>query len=154
MKILVFEIWDDRGKDILHVASSFGHNVILVRPYEGQYLPPFKTWDLLVLSGGPMRLNDSTKSDARYLTRVMRSVESYLAAEHPCFGICLGHQILAKILGGKVEDMGRFDVGIRTILPQNSSLQNIYKPFQSFVFHRDHVSVLPPDWRSNTCLCL
>ncbi|MFP8953333.1 type 1 glutamine amidotransferase [Natrialbaceae archaeon A-arb3/5] len=66
----------------------------------------------------------------------------------PCFGICWGHQLLADVLGGTVEDMGVYEVGYSDIgrLADAGSrlLDGISESFTAFTSHSDAVTELPP----------
>ncbi len=63
----------------------------------------------------------------------------------PFFGVCYGHQILADVLGGQVEDMGRYEVGYRTVthFENDPIFANLDRKFTVFTTHSDRVRVLP-----------
>lgn len=69
-----------------------------------------------------------------------RRLEGWLRAWRtvPLFGICGGHQLYARALGGRVEPMGRRQVGVFPLalpgVPLRTALQ----------FHGDHVVEAPP----------
>jgi len=64
----------------------------------------------------------------------------------PTLGICWGHQLLAHVLGGTVEDMGAYEVGYSEIerLGESRLLSGISQTFTAFTSHSDEVSQLPP----------
>ncbi|WP_121744114.1 type 1 glutamine amidotransferase [Natronorubrum halophilum] len=66
----------------------------------------------------------------------------------PFFGVCWGHQLLADVLGGTVEDMGAYEVGYSEIeqLEQVDSrlFEGISDCFTAFTSHSDEVVELPP----------
>lgn len=64
---------------------------------------------LLVVLGGPIGAND--ESDYPFLTREFEILEARLTAGKPTLGICLGAQILARVLGGRVYPMGTKEIG-------------------------------------------
>jgi GMP synthase (glutamine-hydrolysing) len=67
----------------------------------------------------------------------------------PALGICFGHQLLADVLGGTVEDMGEYELGYREVErteagredPVHRSLDD---EFLVFTTHSDAVTELPP----------
>ncbi|WP_049928833.1 type 1 glutamine amidotransferase [Halopiger goleimassiliensis] len=65
----------------------------------------------------------------------------------PCLGICWGHQLLADVCGGTVEDMGAYEVGYSDIERTADSrlFEGISTEFTAFTSHSDEVSELPPD---------
>ena len=96
--------------------------------------PPAEiTADGLVLSGGPD------------IDRTGRS-EEYLELDIPVFGICLGMQLIATALGGRVESGeygGYADVSV-TITDDSDPLVGSLAPeTQVWASHADEVAVLP-----------
>lgn len=64
----------------------------------------------------------------------------------PFLGVCWGHQLLADVLGGTVEDMGVYEVGYSEIdrLGDSRLFEGIDEQFLSFTSHSDAVAALPP----------
>ena len=64
----------------------------------------------------------------------------------PGLGVCYGHQLLADILGGRVEAMGEYELGYRTVEQdgRNRLLDGIDDDFTVFTTHSDHVVEAPP----------
>jgi GMP synthase (glutamine-hydrolysing) len=75
-------------------------------------------------------------------TWVGEAVESGL----PFLGVCYGHQLLANVLGGQVEDMGEYEIGYRTIHHdgENDLLDGVDQDFTAFTTHSDRVRQAPP----------
>ncbi|WP_436346332.1 type 1 glutamine amidotransferase [Natronorubrum sp. FCH18a] len=67
----------------------------------------------------------------------------------PFLGICWGHQLLADVLGGTVEDMGAYEVGYSEIerLEESRLFAGIDDEFTAFTSHSDEVAELPPGAR-------
>ena len=65
--------------------------------------------DLLVVLGGPIGAGD----EARYpfLADELRLLEQRLAGDRPTLGICLGAQLMARALGGRVFGAGGKEIG-------------------------------------------
>ncbi|MFA1609553.1 type 1 glutamine amidotransferase [Halobellus rubicundus] len=81
----------------------------------------------------------------------IRPLVDYVAAAHerglPILGVCYGHQVLASALGGRVEDMGEYEIGYREIrkLEDDDLFEGIPESFTAFTTHSDVVTELPPD---------
>jgi GMP synthase (glutamine-hydrolysing) len=64
----------------------------------------------------------------------------------PFLGVCYGHQLLASVLGGRVEDMGEYEIGYRTVEQdgENALLAGVDEEFTVFTTHSDRVVEAPP----------
>lgn len=82
---------------------------------EGQSIPDLDGFDLMAVMGGPQDVwQEATypwlvqeKAAIRHWVREMR---------RPYLGICLGHQLLADALGGRVAPMARPEVGLAEMM--------------------------------------
>ena len=87
-------------------------NVFESAPEFDQFDPPaLEEVDLIISLGGPMSANDcypALLSERRYLVQAIKSGV-------PVFGVCLGAQLMAKALGGKVTPTGGYEFGLRKI---------------------------------------
>jgi anthranilate synthase/aminodeoxychorismate synthase-like glutamine amidotransferase len=66
----------------------------------------------------------------------MRMVEAF-AGEVPIFGVCLGHQSLVEVFGGKVVRAGRLMHGKTSLVHHDgrSILKNMPEPFEAGRYH-------------------
>ncbi len=93
----------------------------------------------LILSGGPLNVYQSNK---------IKFDKRILNLGIPILGICFGHQILSKELGGKVKKSKNREFGLATIKKKNKSLltKNFYNKnniCDVWMSHSDEVSKLP-----------
>ena len=80
---------------------------------EGEPIPDLDAYDILFAMGGPM---DVWEEDAHpWLVPEKRAIRDWVAADRPFFGFCLGHQLLADALGGRVGPAGAPEVGIMDV---------------------------------------
>ncbi|WP_276273147.1 type 1 glutamine amidotransferase [Haloarcula litorea] len=64
----------------------------------------------------------------------------------PFLGVCFGHQLLARALGGRVAPMDDYEIGYRTVEHDGSTplLDGVSESFTVFTTHSDTVAEVPP----------
>jgi GMP synthase-like glutamine amidotransferase len=77
---------------------------------EGEPLPDWRGFDLIVAMGGPMSVND--EADHPWLVAEKRLVREAVADGRAFWGACLGVQLLAASLGARVYAGTRPEVGV------------------------------------------
>ena len=80
--------------------NEMGYELDIRAPILGDSLPDDLTrYAAVLVFGGPMSVND----DEPYLHKEMAWIRRVLEAKLPYLGICLGAQLLAKVLGAQVK---------------------------------------------------
>lgn len=90
-------------------------------------------WDLLVVLGGPIGVNDG--ADYPFIVPELEFVEERLKAGLPLLGICLGSQFIAKALGARVYRIGRVEIGWKPLGLSDAGRNSPLKHLVGAVFH-------------------
>ncbi len=94
----------------------------------------------IIFSGGPQSVN---AEDA------FRINIEFNKNEIPILGICYGHQLLAKMIGGEIESGENKEYGFMNMICQKDSIlfDGLEKEQKVWMSHGDHVSKLPENFR-------
>jgi GMP synthase (glutamine-hydrolysing) len=92
------------------VLRDRGAIVCRVELDEGEPVPDWRGFDAIVAMGGPMSVNDEEKFP--WLRQEKASINDAVRAGTRFFGACLGAQLLAASLGGKVFPGPKPEVGM------------------------------------------
>lgn len=126
-------------------ARDRRHPLTCVLMHEGVRLPCLEDIDMLVLMGGPMSVHD--EADLPWLADEKQYVSRAIAAGKRVLGVCLGAQLIAEVLGGKVtknrwREIGWFPMQRTPGVP--ASLERLLPPsLPGFHWHGETFS-LPP----------
>lgn len=94
-------------EDVLVAAGATIHRVELD---EGDPLPSWRDFVAIVAMGGPMSVNDD--AELPWLTAEKAAIAEAVRAGVPYWGSCLGVQLLAAALGGRVYPGAEPEVGV------------------------------------------
>ncbi len=111
-----------------------GYKITSTQFYEPTELPGIEEVDLLVIMGGPMSVND--EDNYPWLVDEKAFIKSVIDSGIPTLGICLGAQLIASAMGGKVFPNSVKEIGwfpIQAVTPiDNVSFKF---PEKTKVFH-------------------
>ncbi|MBK8175371.1 MAG: type 1 glutamine amidotransferase [Rhodospirillales bacterium] len=102
-------------------------------------------YDALIVMGGPMDVWEEAAFP--WLAAEKAAIHTWVDAGRPFLGVCLGHQLLADALGGRVERMDAPEVGICSVDladPHDPLFTGIATPFACLQWHGSAVTALPP----------
>ena len=84
----------------------------------GEPLPDWREFDAIIAMGGPMSVNDPLE----WLAAEKRLISEAVVGAMPCFGACLGAQLLAACLGARVYPGPAAEVGILPVTLSDAAL--------------------------------
>jgi len=153
MAILVFEHTNTcRAERLGRTLRDYGHKLRVLRLHDGDAVPSdLDDVDGVISCGGPQAAYDDS---VPFLAAEMARMREAHALGIPVVGICLGCQILARALGGKVENMGanQIEFGFTEVKLTPAGREDIIHAgiawnAMMFQHHRDQVTQAPPGAR-------
>lgn len=111
-----------------------------IRPDRGESLPPPQSATAVIVLGGTMGVHD--EADFPFLTVLKTFIRDCISADVPFFGICLGGQLLADVLGGEVTARAHGEKGLCQLTlsaaGRNDPLfTGVSAEFKAFQWHND-----------------
>lgn len=113
MKIVIIDNYDSFTYNLSHLIKEAGAKVEVYRNDQFE-MAQLEAFDKIVLSPGP-----GIPSEAGLLLDVIREY----AGKKPILGVCLGHQAIGEVFGGKLENLSDVFHGVAT---EGSLLGNDY----------------------------
>lgn len=135
-----------RSLVVEHVLQRLGVQNTNIRVDRGETVPDLRNYDAVIFAGGEYRPDEF---DEPIFQAERERIFEALEANVPILGICLGHQLLAYWLAGKVK-RGRWEVGWLPVEPNKAGLADpllsgLGETFYAFLWHGDQVTRLPEE---------
>ncbi len=118
---------------------------------EGESIPDLTPFDLMIVMGGEQ---DVWQEDQYpWLRNEKAAIRKFVVGMRRSFlGICLGHQLLAEAVGGRVQSARMPERGVLPVsmTPEGKLdpiMRNLQDPMTVFEWHGAEVVALPPDAR-------
>ena len=142
-KILVIDFGSQFTQLIARRIRELGVFSEIVSHKKTNNLNIFKNVKGIVLSGGPLNVYENNK---------VKFNKKIIELGIPILGICFGHQIIAKLMGGKVNKSKFREFGLAKIKKKNNSLliKNFFNKNNTndvWMSHADQVSRLPKEFK-------
>lgn len=127
-------------------ARDRGHEVYRTLLFGGQELPGIDDFDWLVIMGGPMNIYEEDKYP--WLAREKGFIREAISSNKIVLGICLGGQLIADVLGGKVRknpysEIGWYPVKLTPEGRESRILGVLPNSFMAFHWHGDTFEIPP-----------
>ena len=125
-------------------AAQRGHSVSGTHIYQEERLPGINDFDFLVVMGGPMGVYD--EEEYPWLTEEKKFLESAITASKMTLGVCLGAQLLANVLGAKVQknpvkEIGWYTVSLTPLGWNSPVFKDLPATFHAFHWHGDTFAI-------------
>ena len=142
-KILVIDFGSQFTQLIARRIRELGVFSEIVSHKNTNNLNIFKNAKGIVLSGGPLNVYENNK---------VKFNKKIIELGIPILGICFGHQIIAKLMGGKVNKSKYREFGLVKVKKKNNSLliKNFFSKNNTndvWMSHADQVSRLPKEFK-------
>lgn len=135
--VIVHQQQSDPGR-VGQILREMGYELDICCPSIGDQLPvTMDNHEGVVIFGGPMSANDS--ETLPFIKQELEWIPVALAADKPFLGICLGAQLLARVLGAKVSPHaeGMTEIGYFPIVPTSEAYPYFEQPLYVYHWHRE-----------------
>jgi GMP synthase-like glutamine amidotransferase len=143
-RALVFQHMDDEPPGLFGgFLRDAGAQIDVVMLHRGENVPTLHPYDFLLVMGGAM---DEWEEDTNpWLRAEKQAIAEWTGLDRPFFGVCLGMQLLAEALGGKVGLASVAEVGIGSLTRTDEHIftQGLPKTFRMMQWHHAEVTELP-----------
>jgi GMP synthase-like glutamine amidotransferase len=127
-------------------AKKRGHSISRTLLFNNEELPEMNDFDWLIIMGGSMNIYEEDKYP--WLREEKNFIAEAIAGKKIVLGVCLGSQLIADVLGGKVskntyKEIGWFPVSLTTDAKNSSIFSKFPGRFIAFHWHGDTFKIPP-----------
>ena len=146
LHLLEHDPFDYSRTNITRWAARKGHRIRQTYVCDHEELPGFDDFDRLMVMGGSQHAWDEEANP--WLQDEKAFIREAVTRNKRVLGICLGAQLLAEALGGRVfpnkqKEIGWYEIEVTSEGRESFLFENIPDRFTTFHWHSDHFS-LPP----------
>lgn len=121
-------------------AETHGHPLTRTLLFKEENYPDSDDFDWLVVMGGPMNVDEESKYP--WLASEKKFIEKAISNDKLVLGICLGAQLIARVLGAQVrknafKEIGWFPVRVTKEAHQSDIFKDLPRQFMAFHWHGD-----------------
>ncbi|MBN1765231.1 MAG: type 1 glutamine amidotransferase [Sedimentisphaerales bacterium] len=114
--------------------------------YRNETLPELNALDALVIMGGPMNVYEYRLYP--WLRREKEFISEAIAGGKVVIGVCLGAQLVANVLGGRIirnphKEIGWFEVSLTPEAQNSAVFSRLPQTFNPFHWHGDTFTIPP-----------
>jgi len=127
-------------------AKNRGHSISRTLLFNNEELPDIDDFDWLVIMGGSMNIYEEEKYP--WLREEKNFIAEAIAGKKIVLGVCLGSQLIADVLGGRVsrnkyKEIGWFPVSLTADAKNSSIFSKFPSRFTAFHWHGDTFKIPP-----------
>jgi GMP synthase (glutamine-hydrolysing) len=127
-------------------ARVKGHRISRTLLFNDDPFPSMGEFDWLVILGGPMNIYEEEKYP--WLKREKKFIAEAIAQQKVVLGVCLGAQLIADVLGGKVtqnpyREIGWYPVRLSAEAKNSPIFDGLPSRFMAFHWHGDTFAIPP-----------
>ncbi|MDD5474695.1 MAG: type 1 glutamine amidotransferase [Candidatus Methanoperedens sp.] len=127
-------------------AKNRGHSISRTLLFNDEELPDIDDFDWLVIMGGSMNIYEEEKYP--WLRKEKNFIAEAIAGKKIVLGVCLGSQLIADVLGGKVsrnryKEIGWFPVTLTKDAKNSSVFSTFPGRFTAVHWHGDTFKIPP-----------
>jgi GMP synthase-like glutamine amidotransferase len=125
-------------------ANNKGHSITRTLLFKNEKFPETREFDWLFIMGGSMNIYEEDKFP--WLKEEKNFIAKAIAANKIILGVCLGSQLIADVLGGKVSknqyrEIGWFPLSLTREARDSSIFSSIPSTFIAFHWHGDSFKI-------------
>jgi len=136
----------EKEAEIAAWANARGHSLTHTDLWNGETPPDPSSFDFLVVMGGPMNIYEETTHP--WLVQEKRCLKASIDAGKLVLGVCLGAQLLADVLGGRVTRSRHREIGWHRVqagpdAAKSRVFASLPAEYEAFHWHGDTFSIPP-----------